>query len=79
MEEAVAAAAAALPQLPEGEDSWHLYVHKLRVWTPLPAAAASAAEEAEVELAEARAAWPIPILSQLLQEAEVVRGTLVAA
>ena len=31
-----AAAAAAAASLPQTDDTWHCYVHKLRTWAPLP-------------------------------------------
>ena len=50
-----AQAAAKAAGLPQTEDHWHLYVHKLRTWAPLPDAAGAAAaaggeDDAEVSL-----------------------------
>ena len=50
-----AAAAAKAAGLPQTEDHWHLYVHKLRTWAPLPdaagaAAAANGEDDAEVSM-----------------------------
>ena len=50
-----AQAAAKAAGLPQTEDHWHLYVHKLRTWAPLPdaagaAAAANGEDDAEVSL-----------------------------